>query len=246
MGSELFDPGEGRTIKLGTVQALRFTLPAFRCDTQFSASAAPAGISGAGLEIEGFLDSPVQQPGRYGLWDGPRTAQSWPLIGSPPGISTSDLGEWKVLGLPAAWGRPWREYMQLNAGGLTTFGSLEAAQPQLLDVSTLSWTSTHPFQASARVLNAAELSTWQNWLVAATILLTIGASLVAAVLFDLVPSASQRRQGRDSSNVKDVRDAFEVAPNSARSTRSRLRFALVLLGTIGASVLVRRRRSNVR
>jgi hypothetical protein len=249
IGSELFDPGTNQAVKLGTVQALRFTLPAIGCDSHFSPNAAASGISGMGLEIAGFVGSPVQQRGRYGLWDGPRTTQSWPLIGSPPGISTDDLGEWKLVGLPGSWGRPWHEYMQLDAGGLTTVGSLEAARPQLLDVSTFSWTSTHAFQASARVLNAGELSTWQNRLVAVTILLTVGASLFAAVLFDLVPPVPKGRH-RNSVKADEAQAVIDVGSSSKESDHEqarRLRFVLVLLGVLGTSVLARRRRhSNAR
>ena len=143
--AEVLDAGTAQQIPLGTVQALRFTLAATRCTGHFP-PAAGSGISGTAVEIAGLAGHSVTQPGRFGFWDDPRSTQSWPLMGSFPGIATTDLGEWRIAGLPGPWNRLFDEYLQLDAGSLTTIGSLEAARPSLVDVTQLSWASTSSFQ----------------------------------------------------------------------------------------------------
>jgi hypothetical protein len=77
-------------------------------------------------------------------------------------------------------------------------------------LTRLSWSSSSPFQASARVLNANALSTWQNWLVAVTIVLTLASSLLAAVLFDLVPPLHTKGNSKGSV-APALRDAFDAS-----------------------------------
>lgn len=82
--AEIFDPGTQQLIPLGTVQALRFTLAPIPCAGRFPPGREESGFAGTSVEIAGLAKHPVTQPGRFDLWDGPRSTQSWPLIGSPP------------------------------------------------------------------------------------------------------------------------------------------------------------------
>ena len=197
------------------------------------------------MEIAGLVSHSVQQPAQFGLWDGPRSAQSWPLMGSPPGIAATDLGEWKVAGLPGSWSRPFEENIQLDAGSLTTVGSLEAARPSLVDVTRLSWESTSSFQASARVLNTNALSAWQDRLVAVTIVLALAGSLLAAALFDVVPPLRSTRHPGEATITtgSGVGADMPIVMDHCRRTSA----VATLLGALFVWVLTRRshRRSRM-
>ncbi|HEY5986943.1 MAG TPA: hypothetical protein VIV12_11290, partial [Streptosporangiaceae bacterium] len=54
-------------------------------------------FDGQGQEITGEAAAPVERAWRMGWWSGPRTSQSWPLIGNIPGVSDQDLGEFQAL-----------------------------------------------------------------------------------------------------------------------------------------------------
>jgi hypothetical protein len=247
--AEIFDASGNESVPLGTVQVLRFTLAPIRCVAHFSPGHAPSEFAGTAIEITGRARGAVVLNGRFGVWTGPRSAQRWPLVGSLPGVSPEDLGEWRIAGLPGSWSRAFHEYVRLDAGSLSTVGSVEAARPSLLDLTRLSWSSTSPFQASARVLNANALSSWQDWLVATTIVLTLAGSLLAATLFDLIPplrnsqgpSAPELRDtvGAISSDERSPLPTTEQAKTAARHPR-RMAAALAL-GTLCAWVLTRRR-----
>jgi hypothetical protein len=141
--------------------------------------------------------------------------------------------------------------MRVDAGSLTTLGSLEAADPELAGTSRLSWASTSSFQASARVLDTAALSKWQDWLVAATIALTLAASLLAAVLFDLVPplrlighdGAMPRTPATNASTIQNA-GAAQVTLRAADQRHRNVAVA-VALGTICAWALKRRSKDTL-
>jgi hypothetical protein len=245
--AEIFDASGNESIPLGTVQALRFTLAPTRCVAHFSPGSAPPEFAGTAIDITGRAGSAVVLNGKFGPWTGPRSAQRWPLVGSLPGVSPEDLGEWKIAGLPGSWSRTFHEYIRLDAGSLSTVGSVEAARPSLLDLTRLSWSSSSPFQASARVLNANALSTWQNWLVAATIVLTLAGSLLAATLFDLIPPLRNSKGLLAPANAVGAMSHYERPPLAA-SERDALAgrhpkwmVAAFALGTLCAWVLTRRR-----
>jgi hypothetical protein len=245
--AEILDAGSGQLIPLGAVQTLRFTLAPIHCNERFSPGTATSGIFGPSAEIAGLAGHSVVQPARFGLWNGPRSTQSWPLLGAPPGIASTDLGEWRVTGLPGSWGRPLDEYVRLNAGSLTTIGSLEAARPSLVDLTQLSWASTSSFQASARLLDTTALGEWQTRLVVVTIVLTLAGSLLAAVLFDLLPPLRSARRataavsGPSATNAHMVPGSSAVANTSSVTDRRRWTMAAgITLGAIYAWRLMRR------
>lgn len=250
--AEVLDVTGNQPILLGTVQALRFTLAPTRCVEQFSPQHAPSTFAGTAIDITGRAGEAVVQAGRSDVWAGPRSSQRWPLLGSLPGVASDDLGEWRIAGLPGSWSRAFQEYVQLDAGSLTTAGSVEAARPSLLDLTHLSWSSSSPFQASARVLNANALSSWQDWLVAVTIVLTLAGSLLAAVLFDLVPplhtkvtakgsTAAVLHNAHDASS-RDVASAPVATESPAIAARRQRDIATAFaFGSLCACVLTRRR-----
>lgn len=247
--AEVFDASGNDSITLGTVQALRFTLAPTRCVAHFSPGDAPSEFAGTAIDITGRAGGAVILNGRFGVWAGPRSAQRWPLVGSLPGVSPEDLGEWRIRGLPGSWSRAFHEYVRLDAGSLSTLGSVEAARPSLLDVTRLSWSSSSPFQASARVLNANSLSTWQDWLVVATIILTLAGSLLAATLFDLMPPLRNSKgllapklHNAVGAMSNDERSPLPVPERTIIAERHPRRMAAAFaLGTLCAWVLTRRR-----
>lgn len=247
--AEVLDVRGNESVLLGPVQALRFVLAPTRCVAGFSPGRAPSAFVGTAVDVTGRAGGAVVLNGRFGFSTGPRSAQRWPLVGSLPGVSPEDLGEWRIAGLPGSWSRAIDEYVRLDAGSLTTVGSVEAARPSLLDLTRLSWSSTTPFQASARVLNTNALSTWQDWLVVATIVLTLAGSLFAATLFDLVPPLRDSKSPLTPGLRSGVGAATSVGPSSLPATTQpedavheprcvALAFAL---GTLCAWVLTRRR-----
>jgi hypothetical protein len=248
--SEVFDASGNESVPLGTVQVLRFTLAPTRCVAHFSPGRAPSEFAGTAIYITGRAGSAVVLNGQSGVWTGPRSAQRWPLMGSLPGVSPEDLGEWRIAGLPGSWSRTFHEYVRLDAGSLSTVGSVEAARPSLLDLTRLSWSSSSPFQASARVLNANALSTWQDWLVAATIVLTLAGSLLAATLFDLIPPLRNSKGLLAPANAvgamsNDERSPLPAPERTATAGRHPTRMAAAFaLGTLCAWVLTRRRSTS--
>lgn len=248
--AELLDIGSGQLVPLGAVQALRFTLAPIHCNERFSPGAATSGIFGLSAGIAGLVGHSVVQPARFGLWDGPRSTQSWPLLGAPPGIASTDLGEWRVAGLPGSWSRPLKEYVRLDAGSLTTIGSLEAARPSLVDLTRLSWASTSSFQASARLLDTTALGEWQTWLVVVTIVLTLAGSLLAAVLFDLLPplrraeSTTIAVSGPTATTTQALRgsDAMADTPSATHRREGTVTVAIALAALYAWGLIRRPRR----
>ncbi len=245
--AEVLDVSSNAPIPLGTVQALRFALAPTRCVSRFSPEHGPSDFAGTAIEISGRAGNSVILNGHFGIWSGPRSAQRWPLVGSLPGISPEDLGAWRIAGLPGSWSRAFHEWVRLDAGSLSTIGSIEAARPSLLDVTRLSWSSSSPFQASARVLNANALSSWQNRLVIATIVLTLAGSLLAATLFDLIPPL--RKSSHSCPTALSVKSNGEhpplrITPQTAEVRDRRRMAAGFLLGSLCAWLLARRHSSN--
>jgi hypothetical protein len=163
------------------VQAIRLALPASTC---VGASPASGNFLGAAAVVEGHARAPVevQARGPLGLWSAPRSTESWPYLGVLPGIDTNDGGEFRFLhGLHGGpWSKP-RSTFSVSVGGLTEKATVDFARPTPSTSTALEWEQPVPFAAIARVTNAEALGSWQNYLVAASIALAVGASLVAAI-----------------------------------------------------------------
>lgn len=184
---KFLDEGTDANLDLGPVQAIHLTISQPpQCKYAYAQNhAPPSPILGQGQVIMGQAAAPVQQQWRLGWWSGPRTSQSWPLIGSLPGVSFNELGVFHALtGLTGAWIRPERAYFVVDVGSLTARAILEQARPQTNKASELDWEGTQPVQPVAVYTDTVSMSTLQNWLVAAGIFLGIGGSLLASLLYD--------------------------------------------------------------
>jgi hypothetical protein len=183
----ILDEGTGTLLDLGPVQAIHLTMShPPKCASPYSAQQAPPPLFlGQGQTITGQAAAPVQRQWRLGWWSGPRTSQSWPLIGDLPGISFNDLGEFRALkGLSGAWFRPGRQYVAVSVGALLSRVIVDQARPQPTSATGLDWDGAQPIQPIAVVTDATSMNTWQNWLVAAGIFLGIGGSLLASLLYE--------------------------------------------------------------
>lgn len=177
----------GSAIDLGAVQRLDLVIAQpLPCIERFAEPAsAPPLFSGVATTVTGVAGAPVQRswtvPGS--LWRGPRTSQVWPLLGTFPGVSPQELGEFRAVeGLAGSWTRPRRERASVYVGALTERAAVEFARPTPSDLTALRWDGLPGLRPAARVLNSDEMTTWQQWLVLATILLSIGSSVAASLL----------------------------------------------------------------
>ena len=182
----LLDEGGAGPLDLGSVQAIHITMPSpIKCASAYSAQEPLPLFQGQAQVITGQAAAPVERQWRLGWWAGPRSSQSWPLIGDLPGISIHDFGEFLALdGLHGAWTLFTQQYFAVNVGGLQARASVDEAQPSLSSTTDLDWSSAQPMQPIAVVTNTTSMSAWQDWLVAAGIFLGIGGSLLASLLYD--------------------------------------------------------------
>lgn len=177
----------GSPIDLGAVQRVDLAIAQpFPCVERFAAPvSAPRPFLGVAITVTGVAGAPVQRswtvPGS--LWRGPRTSQVWPLLGTFPGVSPQELGEFRAVeGLAGSWSRPRREYASVYVGALTERAALEFARPTPSDLTALRWDGVPGLRPAARIVNSDEMTAWQQRLVLATILLSIGGSVVASLL----------------------------------------------------------------
>jgi hypothetical protein len=178
-------------LNLGPVQILDLDFPSPpECVAPFSPD--PSGtipFSGQVQLLTGHVAAPVQRPatGPFGLWNGPRSSQAWPLVGRFPRVPSNYLGEFDASrGVRGKWGRPLREYTEVSVGDLRQKALVEIARPDTTSTTALSWQASMPIQPSARVLNSDGMTAWQQGLVLATIWLTIAGGVLAAALFERV------------------------------------------------------------
>jgi hypothetical protein len=197
----------------GSVQVVRLALPAIHCAVPFTPNARQPGFVGAAAVVTGSMSLRVQNRWKapLNLWPGPRLAQTWPYIGALPFISTRDLGEYRfVQGLSGRWSRPARSYFGVDVGALKNQASVDAARPSLASSTELSWSSSEPFAATARLTITDELRWWQSALIVATIWLAVGGSLLAALLLELL------RSPEPAAHVSPITATEQQAPGRRR------------------------------
>jgi hypothetical protein len=193
------DTSTDTVIDLGPVQVIHIQMNDLGgCVSRFSGSVSSQFVGQAQI-ITGHAAAPVQQQWRLGWWSGPRTSETWPLVGSLPGIKAEDLGEFQALtGLHGLWMRFPQQYSTVTAGGLEPQSLVEEARPELASSTALAWQSTQPLQPVAVVSDTTSTSSWQSWLVAAGIFLGIGGALLASLLYEWArPSQSQAPSTKD-------------------------------------------------
>lgn len=207
------------------VQVIRLALPASRCIAE-GEEGGESGFFGTAALVSGRVGAAVNSPtrGPLGLWAGPRSTQSWPYVGTLPGLNPSSLGEFRfVRGLePGPWMRPPSARFEVGAGSLAQRASVDFARPDLSSSTALSWSQREPYAAAARVTDVDSLETWQTWLVLASIALAVGATYLAAVFLP------QGRGGRSRDDVAERNRPQIVAP----PRRSRGLLMLVLLALL--------------
>lgn len=126
--------------------------------------------------------------GPLGLWRGPHSVRVYPEVGSL-GSEVSYLGFFRfTAGLSGYWSRPLRENVVVD-DALQERDVVDSASPQP-DVALsgqLRWHSTQAAIAPlAHITNQQSIGRWQDALVVATVWLTLGGSVLAALLIDLV------------------------------------------------------------
>jgi hypothetical protein len=232
-----FDEGGAGPLDLGPVQAIRITMPSpVKCASAYSAQQPPPFLGQAQV-ITGQAAASVERQWRLGWWAGPRSSQSWPLIGGLPGVSVHDLGEFLTLdGLHGAWMPFTQQYFAVSVGGLQSRASVDEARPTPSSSTDLDWNSTQPFQPFAVVTNTTSMSTWQDWLVAAGIFLGVGGSLLASLLYDWArPNQSKAHPSDHAAQPVGQERPADPAHRTAASVA-----ALILLAWVIGS---RRRRA---
>ena len=107
----------------------------------------------------------------------------WPLVDAFPGVSVNDLGTFQGLnGLSGSWVRFTRQYFAVNVGDLEARALVDEARPPPVSSTGLDWESSQPLLPTAQVTNTDSMSACQQWLIAASICLGIGGSLLASAL----------------------------------------------------------------
>jgi hypothetical protein len=187
----------GSVINLGPVQAVHIAMTnPFPCASAYAPQQVPPPkFFGQAQVVTGLAAAPVQRLWKLGWWSGPRTSQVWPLVGTLPGVSFNDLGEFQAIrGLGGSWGRSRQQYFAVNVGGLQARASLDEVEPTLASSTALYWDSAQPLQPTAVLTNTDSMTTLQQWLIAAAICLGIGGSLLASLLFDWARPPPQQDQ----------------------------------------------------
>ncbi|MGA2928373.1 MAG: hypothetical protein ABSG43_20755 [Solirubrobacteraceae bacterium] len=212
----LYDEGRGVVVPLGPAQIVRMALPAQRCIAPFSTKSPEPQFGGVAMTVAGRASALVEQR-RHPVfgWEAPRWTEAWPLVGDFPGVLPGEIGDWQFVGLPGTWVRPIAEYLEVDGGGLPLGSAVEAASPPVTTGSGLEWTSTSPFQASARVVDGDDQTVWQDRVVAATIWLTLGGGLLCTVLYEFVPKV---RRETDSVARPDARPDHPTGETASERT----------------------------
>lgn len=161
-------------------------------------------VIGSGTTVAGLAQGPIQRAGNILGVNGPHTGQVWPLMGTFPPAHQRLLGLFTGLGgLQGEWSIPAVLHKRVVSGNLTARAIVDGATPALADTSKVVWDSGTPFRATVRITNIDDLDRWQSWLMAGGILLGVGASLLASLLFEWLRP------------VIDVRPTLRAEPGSS-------------------------------
>jgi hypothetical protein len=228
----MLDVSTGTELSYRDVQIVRLAIPAVDCVPRVPGELESA-FFGAAMVVSGRARGAVEthSHGPLGIWAGPRSTQSWPYLGSLPGIDPRSLGEFQFeQGLaPGAWRRPFRSQFNVDVGALNERATVDFARPTPASATSLSWSQTEPYSAVARVTDEEALGSWKTFLVFATIALGVGASFLAALLLGLLKPSEDRKDQTIASKME--------SPKSSTRDRLTTLVALVLLVK-----LVKRRR----
>jgi hypothetical protein len=192
-----------------------------------------------GATVSGFAQGSIQRTGSVCGINGPHTSQVWPLIGgfptSLPGIVGLFTG---INGLQGTWSVPAVLHKQVSGGSLTARTTVDVAIPPLSDTSKVVWDSATPIRATVRVTNIDDVNWWQNWLIGSGILLGIGASLLASLLFEWLRPA---REGSPTAPITtthpnahagESKPARKETPATSAPTRITALVAIAILAVV--------------
>jgi hypothetical protein len=157
-----------------------------RCLYPYSALQLPPAFVGDAEIVTGLAMASVQRNSGFWWWTGPRSSQVWPLVGSLPDVSFSDLGIFAgVRGLHGDWIRPTQEYVRVDIGGLTARAVVDQVRPEPSDATDLVWDGSRPLQPTVLLTNVEVMGRWQDVLIGAAIGLGIGAALLAGLALEI-------------------------------------------------------------
>jgi hypothetical protein len=244
LSGRIGDLSSGDVVGVGWTDAIRLAVPRVTECLPQKAGVAPAEL-GTSITFVGQFSEAVQlRPSILGF-HGPRQSETWPLIGRIPGVPSTSLGSFLVDGLQGQWARPIRLDVRVDVGSLGLRAAVEASRPQLVDSESLRWEAETPIQPFARLVDLHDQETWQHVTVAAGIALGVAASLLAALLLELIGPVRQRDRhcpaNGSNGDAARVQESQRIADQS-QSRRSGS--ALVALAVAYLVVRARRRRGR--
>lgn len=185
------DLSDGGKAEVTAVQAFRVKIPAVRCRSAYDPTSKAPTHDGHTVVLRGPLEGAAVRHGFAPLGLRPvRQAQSWPLLGQVPVFNPADHGAFRFgPQIPGLWVRPFASYFGVHVGLLDGKASVDFARPETAGSEALSWTSTKPIAAKARVTDVDSFNKWQTASIAAAILLGIGGSILATVVLKAVRPA---------------------------------------------------------
>ena len=177
-----------------------------------STSATGHLLGGVANVIRGFAQRPVKHGARY-LWiDSAREAFAWPLVGTWPGALPTNTGEFEGRqGLSGTWVIPPTRQTQVDMGHVTVRGTIEAADPPVVDTSAMAWNSAFPIQPTLRITNLERSAGLQQDLALAAIGFGIAGSILASLLLRWV-LGPESASGRAAPTTSAVAAADHHAP----------------------------------
>jgi hypothetical protein len=181
-------------------------------------------FTGASEYVSGLAQAPIRQDSGLPWWTGPRSSETWPLVGTllveaAPFNPENDLTG--SQGLSGEWGIRVPDYIEVPATPPND-SSVEEANPQPVSTATgLTWEGgADPIQPSARLTNVAGTSAWQQGQVISGIALGIFGSLLATWLLLGRPaedaSVTEVRAGLES-----IQGELDVRAQLAATTAER-------------------------
>lgn len=182
------------------------------------------------LIVEGRLGAPVAHQASLLGAQAARHSQTWPMLGSPPGIGTQSLGVFSIDPIDGIWERPPQTNFSLFVGELSLPVLIETADPEITAGRDLAWDSDRPFEAKASLVDMSELSFLQSSTAFLAILFGLLGSVVAGLFVERL-----HREPRIS--IDPVVNA-PVDPRGHLSTQSELSRSCGVTRSVTAAALI--------
>lgn len=224
-------------LELGAVQILDIEMVDLpECIPRSSLGQDDLGFSGVAQDVVGLAGAPIQRKWEGLWWNGPRTTQVWPLVGTMSGVPVGLNGVFEgVNGLRGPWTIPTKR-LYVYGGAVSSRSTIDIARPELSSDTGLHWIKTQPFTPSVRLTDVETMSNWQQSLVVATIALGIGGSLFASLVFEWTRRPACHSPTPGEASAGDNRNG-EKGRDGSRST-----LTLVLVFSLIAATWLKSRR----